>query len=185
MIRRACYDKVGLYDPIFMNLPDLDMWLRLCRFFDIHVMSEKVTAFRILQNERNTSAPSMRNLARVAWETTQVLGHFARLPETELREVIAPWPENDPGRAPLVVLALAALGNNKPGYCQFGLGLLRDCILRDRDSFPVKEYFRLVAEKDPVGVRLASLPPQPTHLKGFAQLHGILNRSEAWWKRLF
>jgi glycosyltransferase involved in cell wall biosynthesis len=185
MIRRACYDKVGLYDPTLMNLPDFDMWLRLCRSFDIHVMSEQLTAFRILKNERNTSAPSMPNWARVAWETTHVLGHFTELSEAELREVIAPWPETAPGRAAQVVLALAALRDARHGYCQFGLGLLRDCIVRDQESFPVKEYFRLVAEMDPVRVRLASLPPQPTHLKGFALLHEVLNRSETWWKRLF
>jgi hypothetical protein len=184
MIRRACYDKVGLYDPMLRNLPDLDMWLRLCRFFDIHVMAEKLTAFRLLKNERNTSAPSTPNFARVAWETPHVLGHLAGLPESELLAVMSPWPENQAGRPARVALALAALRIDKPGYCQFGLGLLRDCIAHDRDAFPIKDYFRLVGEKDPGGVRFANLPAQPIHLKGFALLHGILNRSEAWWKRL-
>jgi hypothetical protein len=157
MVRRGCYDKVGLYDPLLMNLPDFDMWVRMCQFFDIHVMPEHLIGFRVLAHERNTSAPSAPNLARAAWETTHVLGHFSVLPEAELGEIIAPWPQHEFSREPLVTLALAALRIGRPGYDQFGLGLLRECIARDRQSFPVKEYFRLVGEHDPAGSRLARL----------------------------
>ncbi len=153
MMRRLCYDEVGLYDPLLMNLPDFEMWIRICRHFDIHVMAEPVTAFRVLPHERNTSAPSPPNLARAAWETIGVLGHYLALPDSELREIVTPWPEYAEGRSAQVALALAAIRIRRPGYVQFGLGLLRDSIRLSRDAFSVKDYFALVGELDPVKVR--------------------------------
>ena len=183
MIRRSCYDKAGLYDPILRNLPDLDMWFRVCQCFDIHVMSEQLTAFRVLKNERNTSAPSAPNMARIAWETPYVLGHLARLPEAELRDIIEPWPEAKAGRAAHAALALAALRVDKPGYRPFALALLRDLIVRDREAFSLEEYFRLVGENDPNGMKYATAPVRSFHLKGFSLAHGLLDEAEAWWRR--
>ncbi len=155
MMRRFCYDKVGVYNPLLMQLPDFDMWVRLCQKFEIHVMPEPMTAFRILDRERNTSSPSPKGDARCAWELIEVLGHYAAMPDHELRTIVEPWPENIAGRAPKVTLALAAIHSGRPGFCQFGLALLRDCICQDAKAFPVIEYFRLVGEIDPCGDQFA------------------------------
>lgn len=165
MIRRQCYQEVGLYDPLLRNLPDFDMWIRLCRRFDIHVMGEPVTAFRVLANERNTSAPSPPNLARAAWEMIGVLGHYATLSEPELADIVAPWPERAAGRPARVALALAAIRLGRPGYIEFGLGLLRDCIREDRRVFPINEYFRLVGTLDPAHGRPAVTTPETPRSK--------------------
>lgn len=53
LIRRAVYDRVGLYDNRLRQLPDFDMWLRVARAFDIFVMPEKLIRFR--RHENNTS----------------------------------------------------------------------------------------------------------------------------------
>ena len=181
MMRRRSYDEVGLYDPLLMNLPDFEMWVRVCRRFDIHVMVERVTAFRVLANERNTSAPSPPNLARVAWEVIGVLGHYLALADSELREIVAPWPEYAAGRSAQVALALAAIRIGRPGYAQFGLGLLRDCIHRNRDAFPVKDYFALVGELDPAKGRPddARSPAEPLWL---VFVRRLLTRAGAWRK---
>jgi glycosyltransferase involved in cell wall biosynthesis len=173
MIRRRCYDEVGLYDPLLMNLPDFDMWIRICRRFDIHVMPEPLTAFRVLAHERNTSAPSPRNLARAGWETKAALHHYLALPEAELCEIVAPWPERTAGRSGLVALALAAIRIGRPGYLQFGLELLRDCIRQSRDAFPVKEYFRLVGDLDPTKSS-SELPHTPPTPHGLARMRRLL-----------
>jgi glycosyltransferase involved in cell wall biosynthesis len=165
MLRRRCYQQLGLYDPLLMNLPDLDMWIRVCRHFDLHVLPEALTGLRVLKHERNTSAPSASNFARAAWETMALLMHYTTLPEGELADVISPWPEQKSGHVPLVVLGLAALRVGRPGYPQFGLGLLRDCIRRDPGAFPVKEYFRLVGELDPARGR-----PAPPHVSWLSRV---------------
>jgi glycosyltransferase involved in cell wall biosynthesis len=181
MMRRRCYDEVGLYNPLLMNLPDFEMWVRICRHFDINVMAEPVTAFRVLAHERNTSAPSPTNQARVAWETIGVLGHYLALPDSELREIVAPWPEYTAGRSAQVALALAAIRFRRPGWVQFGLGLLRDCIHRSRDAFPVKDYFALVGELDPAKGRPED-PRPPAGPRWQAWGRRLLTRAGAWPK---
>jgi len=181
MIRRRSYDVVGLYDPLLMNLPDFEMWVRICRHFDIHVMAEPVTAFRVLANERNTSAPSPPNLARTAWETIGVLGHYLAVPDSELREIVAPWPEYAAGRSAQVALALTAIRIRRPGYLQFGLGLLRDCIHQSRDAFPVKDYFALVGDLDPAKGRPDD-PRPPAGPPRLAWARRLLTRASAWPK---
>jgi Glycosyl transferase family 2 len=181
MMRRRSYDEVGLYNPLLMNLPDFEMWIRTCRHFDIHVMAEPVTAFRVLANERNTSAPSPPNLARTAWETIGVLGHYLALPDSELQEIVAPWPEYAEGRSAQVVLALAAIRIRRPGWVQFGLGLLRDCIHRSHDAFPVKDYFALVGELDPAKGRQDE-PRQPAGPPWLVFARRLLTRVGTWPK---
>ena len=73
MLRKSCYDQVGLFDPLLMQLPDLDMWVRICRDFEIHVLPDELTAFRILDRERNVSAPTREKMARLAWEMGAIL----------------------------------------------------------------------------------------------------------------
>ena len=63
MIRRECYEKIGLYNNIYRQLPDFDMWIRLVKNYDIHVSTEKLTDFRILPG-RNASSPTVENSIR-------------------------------------------------------------------------------------------------------------------------
>jgi hypothetical protein len=134
----------------------------------------------LLAHERNTSAPSPPNLARTAWETIAVLGHYVGLEPSQLKEVVLPWPEYLPDRDPQVVLALAAIRVARPGYLQFGLGLLRDHIRQNPDSFPVKQYFRLVGELDPV--RAYPVPPPPLPSLTVADLaYKLFHQARTWW----
>jgi glycosyltransferase involved in cell wall biosynthesis len=149
MIRKACYDRVGLFDPLLRQLPDWDMWIRLCRTFEIHVLPDKLTAFRVLDRERNVSAPSREALARSAWETAAVLRHYAGFADGELREIFG-WPADGASRpSPKIELALAAIRLDRAGYSQFGLALLRDCLRHDWAGFSAGEYFELVGKVDP------------------------------------
>jgi len=156
LIRRACYDKIGRFDPLLMQLPDLDLWVRLCSAYEIHVLPEKLTAFRILDRERNTSAPSPERLARSAWETAMVLGHYAALPECDLRAIFPETGDGSGAGAPRVTLALAAIKVGRPGYAPFALDLLRRCLREDPRSFSSGEYFRLVGEADPFSAEFFS-----------------------------
>ena len=149
LIRRACYEAVGAFDPLLMQLPDLDLWVRLSSRYEIHILPEKLTAFRVLADEQNTSAPTQEKAARHAWETLAVLRHYASLPDQDLRTMGF----GADGTSALVHLALESISIGRPGYVQFGLELLNDCIRRDPSSFPTGEYFRLVGACDPFGVR--------------------------------
>jgi glycosyltransferase involved in cell wall biosynthesis len=63
LIRRQCYDEVGVYDNRLRQLPDFDMWVRLVKRHQIHVSERQLVNFRMLPGE-NASAPSPANLVR-------------------------------------------------------------------------------------------------------------------------
>ena len=79
MIRRSVYDVVGLYSPSLRQLPDFDMWVRICARYEIRVMPKQLIAFRVLSGQRNTSAGTPEALLRSLWEQTRVQHRFLNL----------------------------------------------------------------------------------------------------------
>jgi len=77
LIRRSIFDEIGLLDPRFANLPDLDMWVRLCMKHDIYVMQTEMTAFR--KHKHNMGAWRPESALRVGFEYFQILKHYRRL----------------------------------------------------------------------------------------------------------
>ena len=55
LVRTDVYREVGLYDERLAQLPDLDMWIRMCFRHEIWVIQEQLTYFRLLDGERNAS----------------------------------------------------------------------------------------------------------------------------------
>ena len=75
MIRRSCYDSVGMYDNRLRQLPDFDMWVRLLKRYDIHVSHTDMIAFRQLPGE-NASAVTAVNSRRGVNELYFILRRF-------------------------------------------------------------------------------------------------------------
>ena len=87
MLRREVYDTVGLYDPRLAQVPDLDQWIRVCMHFDIHVLPEPLTAFRIRDQQQNASAARPEVIIRDAWERARILRHYLTLPADHFAQV--------------------------------------------------------------------------------------------------
>jgi glycosyltransferase involved in cell wall biosynthesis len=83
MIRKKCYDQIGLYDERMANLPDLDMWVKLCLRFEIHILEEKLIRFRVLKNEANASGNTVPIRTRCRFEFKQILNHFLDIKDKE------------------------------------------------------------------------------------------------------
>lgn len=136
LIRRACYQKYGYYDPRLVQAPDFDFWFRLLLKEDIHVLHEPLLFFRVFSDGSNVSTPRPDRLRRSQWEFSQLLKHFQNLSPQEYLQV---FPEDvalanrvgmDKGRD-FVSLAIAyrALGDGIQPWCQscyrlFGLQVL-------------------------------------------------------------
>lgn len=119
LIRRTAYQTVGLYDPRLAQVPDLDMWIRLCLRHEIHILTEPLIAFRIRHGLQNASAASPHNIRRDAWERAYVLRHYLELDVAdqqavfpELSRLTGGWVER---------LAQHALGFPYPFYHRFAL----------------------------------------------------------------
>ena len=76
LIRRACYERVGLYDERLAQLPDFDMWQRLVAHYPIHVLPETLLLFREIGGGGNASAPRPESRVRTRWEELKVAQHF-------------------------------------------------------------------------------------------------------------
>jgi glycosyltransferase involved in cell wall biosynthesis len=87
MLRREVYDTVGLYDPRLAQVPDLDQWIRVCMRYDIHVLPEPLTAFRIRDKLQNASAARPEVIIRDAWERARILRHYLTLSTADLAQV--------------------------------------------------------------------------------------------------
>jgi glycosyltransferase involved in cell wall biosynthesis len=46
VVRRICFDKVGLFDPSLRNAQDYDMWLRIARFFRVDYIDQPLAIYR-------------------------------------------------------------------------------------------------------------------------------------------
>src|SRR4030042_3081739 len=76
LIRKKCYDDIGLLDERLASLPDFDMWVRLCLRHEIHILDKKLVRFLVRDNEGNVSSPSLPNFIRIRFEGKQILNHF-------------------------------------------------------------------------------------------------------------
>lgn len=79
LIRKQCYLDCGVYSEILGQLPDFDMWIRLCARFEIYVMEERLIKFRILDNEMNTSGSRPVTRIRSANEHYKLLQQYRSL----------------------------------------------------------------------------------------------------------
>lgn len=90
LIRRKCYQNCGYYRNGLMQIPDLDLWVRLCMKYEIHVLPEKLVRYRIQENENFTSGNRPDTRIRSAYEFLQVLEHYRAIPSWQDLQQIFP-----------------------------------------------------------------------------------------------
>ena len=67
MFRRIAYDAAGGYREIFAMAQDFDLWLRMSRFGDIHILPEELYCLREHPNRISVqSGPQQRAWAQAA-----------------------------------------------------------------------------------------------------------------------
>jgi hypothetical protein len=49
LARKACYEKVGLFDPRLIHCNDSEMWMRFMQFFDVACIGRPLVKYRIHQ----------------------------------------------------------------------------------------------------------------------------------------
>lgn len=108
LIRRNAYSECGPYSEALWQLPDFDMWVRLLLKHDIYVLPQKLTKFRVLNSEANTSSNRPENRKQWAFEFPQVLNHYRSIQSLEeLLEVLPEAALFDRGSETMVNYALA------------------------------------------------------------------------------
>jgi len=151
LIRRACYDRVGLYDSRLAQVPDLDMWMRLCRHFEIHVLPEPVLAFRIRDNQQNASAARPEVIIRDIWERRHILDNYLNLETGDLLRVFpefAAAAAGDARRQCLAGLARHAIALGAPFHVGFGMDLWHGTLDKSGESLEYIDFIRTTGQHD-------------------------------------
>jgi sugar O-acyltransferase (sialic acid O-acetyltransferase NeuD family) len=181
LIRRECYEKIGRPDPRLMQLPDLDLWIRMCMAYDIHIIPEKLTLFRVRDNEANASGQTPDKIRRGAWEYEKVLRRYLAIRDENV--LLRIFPEADryigqcwlPGDLIPYVIARLALDANTPVLKSFALDALFELLenpdlarrVHERFGFGYKEFIALTGS----GEECAPAQPSRRHL-----LTGLINK---------
>jgi len=63
LIRKSCYEELGMYNNRLRQLPDFDMWIRLVKRYEIYISERELINFRILPGE-NASSQTVANSIR-------------------------------------------------------------------------------------------------------------------------
>lgn len=154
MIRRTCYDRVGLYNPRLAQLPDLEMWIRLCQCFDIHVLADELTAFRVLDDDRNASAATLEVRARGAWEMRHVLDRYLGLDRASFDSIFPGHAAGDIRKSVDRLVAEQALRMNTPVHSAFALDTLYRELGACVDEHQFAEFIRLTGVHDVHNLRI-------------------------------
>jgi glycosyltransferase involved in cell wall biosynthesis len=192
MIRRSCYEELGTYDPRLAQLPDFDLWIRVCSHYDIYVEPHYATAYRVLDGERNASAGQPRAKTRHDWELQYVLRRYLDLPSDALNRIFAvDFAELDHNgqQRPQVLLARLALKIGpsawaSSSYLAFGLDTLHHALGVNDSDISYREYMELTGMYDAfshggshVGARTEQLLSEVEQLRHEL---GIIRGSSSW-----
>lgn len=133
LIRKSCFQTCGLYRPGFRQIPDLDLWIRLCMQYEIWIIQEKLVQYRVPTDSSNLSGIRPDSQNRFRFEFLQVLDHYLSIPSYD--ELVKIFPEAqalDPSAWPDVryYLGRIALESERSNAIRrlFGLQVLFDLL---------------------------------------------------------
>lgn len=160
MIRRSCFLDCGVYDNLYFQLTDLDMWIRICLKYEIHVLPEKLIRFRVRDNDANASGNRTEARVRNHYEGFQICENYRKINTANDLYKIFPEAEEyhraDKEDLRFVLgYVMVRLAVN-PGPRLFALELLREAIgdpIRERNiqatyGFDVMEFGLLTSQYD-------------------------------------
>lgn len=158
LVRRRCFEELGLFDERLAQLQDFDFWLRLLLHHEIHILQERLTFYRWFRSGSNLSAPAPGRLSRILWETSHVLTHYLRLDWPDLEVIFGAATVNryrTAGAPPQMLMIDAAAAHQRPEYQLFALNELYRLLPAYGQTGPLhKHLMRLAEQCDPLRVKL-------------------------------
>jgi lipopolysaccharide heptosyltransferase II len=148
LIRRDCLEDIGYGDERLVQLPDLDMWIRLCMKYSIHILPEKVFKFRIRQGEANLSGNREETRIRDVWEHEQVLKHFLHIKSVD--ELCKIFPQMEEKRETIegdlipFFIAQLAMEVDSIVHRKFAQGVLFDLLGDRKTAWKIEQKYGFV-----------------------------------------
>lgn len=73
LIRTSVHQEVGLYNPLYRQLHDFDLWVRILLRYNVHFSDSKLVKYRFIENINNMSASTESNNMRLYNEAKCIL----------------------------------------------------------------------------------------------------------------
>lgn len=86
MTRKACFDKVGVFDKTLPPMEDFEMWVRIASQYDIYMLPEKVLAYYYIHGQQITSDKTLVYEATIKLDKS-ILDHFRHMPDFPITTV--------------------------------------------------------------------------------------------------
>ena len=168
LVRKQCYQNVGLYKYSLNMMPDAEMWSRVLLKYPIHVIQEKLTKHRLFSDNSNLSGCRIDIVIRRFNEWNVLRENFLAL--TDFDDIVAIFPSLERYRNPAgcdgkFLLAMACLHECKQRNAwQLGLTWLFELVnspahcqkIAELYAFSYADLIKLTAEFDVYGLESVS-----------------------------
>jgi glycosyltransferase involved in cell wall biosynthesis len=91
LVRKECFADVGLFNPAYAKILDLDLWIRICFKYDIEILDQRLLKNRWLGDEKNASGGTLKNRTQVQLEHKHSLDHYLNI--TDPDEFLSVFPD--------------------------------------------------------------------------------------------
>lgn len=160
LIRKQCYTECGPYRDMLSQLPDFDMWMRLCAKFEINVMADRLIKFRVRDGEMNCSGNRPEVRIRSINEMQLLLHQFQTIfKKDEIFKIFPEFKIYDKGENTDAEYVLARICLEIDGFFLrhlLAINILFD-ILNDPPrrlaieksyGFTIKDYYKITGQHD-------------------------------------
>lgn len=135
LIRKEAYKKYGMLTTGLHGYPDFCKWIRLCKNAEIYILQEKLTDFRVHNDESNTSGNNENSIKRLSIEEYFVLEEFVDLIKT--KQLLSVFPELEKYKIngdieEYFALAKLMMSVHRSSYYLMGLRIIYE-ILKDKN----------------------------------------------------
>lgn len=76
VMRKEVIDKVGLYNYSLRQIQDYELWLRIAKVSELHIVQERLTTYRWFRDGSNASSPTAQTDNRSNYEFAYVISHY-------------------------------------------------------------------------------------------------------------
>jgi len=172
IIHRKCLEECGFYDLRFHCMQDVETWVRLVKKYDIHIIQEKLTKFRVFN--KGNSTKELAGQIMYVWEFTKILEHYLDISVEQLEKIFPDirklYNPLDKALGPYYIADLA-LKVNSPIHNHFALETLYN-VFNDKEKIKTlidtyninsQEFIRLTGNLDIFNTISHNLLQQKTH----------------------
>jgi len=155
LMRSRALAAVGGYRYGLAQLPDLDLWIRFClEGFELHILDERLTRFRVRDNEANMSGDRPETRRRMPFEWAKLVASYFRIQApAEFEAIFGTRPRSAEHIPCLLAMFLAQQGPTSP-LRQLGLDMLfeqlnsprGERVLREAFNFGHREFIEFTAK---------------------------------------